>query len=128
MGFSGWMLTNDQRSNVIEQYAPRFATVRASHVTWMLTQNKVIPQNADIVIIGHAANDRIEALLVSVNGQTLREDGQHYHITLSHIEGAASKESGAMIAQTKATPLAPQRLETLPFYSAGTQYRTSELG
>ena len=124
--FSGWMIPDSERARVLQMFAPIFPCVRASHITLTIDHNE-IPQDAEVVIVGHAARDGIEALVVSVDGETVRPDGMIFHITLSTVEGRAAKESNDMLAHGW-QPVVPVPIRTKAFRSHGeSSYITTPL-
>ena len=128
MGYSGFMITDEERARLLATFTPRFDDVRASHITFEILSDKIIPAKAEIEIVGYASNDKIEALIVSVDGSTIRPDNGIFHITLSHQPGVASKESNKMLQNADVQRIPPMPIKTKPFFSRGTQYRTTELG
>lgn len=128
MSYNGWMLPDAERARVLELFPPRFACVKASHVTLAL-DDKVIPTDAPIEIIGYATDDEgVEALVVAVHGEHRRPDGQVYHLTLSVAADRASKESNDVIARNGWTPLeSTVPIRTKAFLFSGGSYVTTPL-
>ncbi len=118
MSYNGWMITDTERARILGMFPPRYPVTKATHVTHQIDDDRVLPCDADIAIVGHAALNGIEALVVSVNGTIFRPDGLIYHITLSVEEGRASKESNDVLAlgfdSVAITPI-----ETCGFFSFG---------
>ena len=80
--FAGYFLTPEARELILKQFPPKFPDIIADHVTTKLG-GKESPAPAKIVVEGYASDDSLEALVVSIDGQIERPDGELYHITLS---------------------------------------------
>lgn len=126
MSYNGWMLPDRERARLLAACPPMYSVVKASHVTYELDEDS-IPQDAEIVVVGHAADDGIEALVVTVNGTTQRPDGLIYHITLSVDTGRASKESNDLLARVPYDAVEPFPIETRAFLCRGDTYITTPL-
>jgi hypothetical protein len=137
MSYNGWMLPDEERARVLAMFPPRFANVKASHVTLSL-DDATIPRDAEVEVVGYACDEGVEALVVTVNGETRRPDGSTYHLTLSVAEGRASKESndvivkngyGALDAREGANYASREdlTLRTRAFMSSGGYYITTAL-
>lgn len=87
MGFSSFILSEEQRAFLLEKFPPRYPRIVAHHVTeWFdCPPSAIMPQNKPVQIIGIADNDHgIQALIATVDSKTNREsDGHPYHITWS---------------------------------------------
>lgn len=126
MSYNGWMVPDSERARIMGMFPPRFAVVKATHITLSL-DTKDIPTDADIEIVGYASDDGVEALVCRVFGTTDRPDGLVYHLTLSVAEDRASKESNDVIAKGW-TPLESSiPIRTRAFMSSGVQYITTPL-
>jgi hypothetical protein len=126
MTYNGWMLPDVERARVLEKFHARFAVVKCSHVTLSL-EDKAIPADADIEIVGYASDDGVEALVCRVSGETRRPDGGTYHLTLSVADGRASRESNDVIAKGWEPFEQPTPIQTKAFVSLGTSYVTTAL-
>jgi hypothetical protein len=99
MSYSGWLIKPADQMRILGMYPPRYSIVRAHHVTRMLGKDLMLPDPASIQVVGIACDGRgIEALLVRVNGLIRCPDGRFFHITLSHEEHRAPKESNDVLA------------------------------
>lgn len=92
-------LDKTMRMRLLEQFPPRYADIKADHVTISLHQPDTMPQAQDISIVGRAdSGDGLEAMVVSVDGDALRADGRPYHITWSlNPEKYRARDSGSLI-------------------------------
>lgn len=116
MPYCGWRLSEDSRETLLRFFPPIFPDVIAHHVT-LETDNRHIPDNAEIEIVGYVRNDTIEAMVVSVNGETTRPDGSVYHITWSidRDRGATPAQAGELAKQGWEYRH-PCCVETTPFF------------
>ena len=89
MSYNGWKLSDTDRDKLLVAFPPRHPDVLAHHVTNNL--KNLIPEPASITVIGYAANEGVECLVVAVNGETARPDGRTYHITWSIDRAAGFK-------------------------------------
>jgi hypothetical protein len=128
MAYNGWMLPDTERARVLERFVPRYEAVKASHVTLSL-DDKVIPRDANVEIVGYATDDKgVEALVCTVDGEYRRPDGLVYHLTLSVAEGRASKESNDVIGRFGWCEFdEPMSLKTRAFLSYEGAYLTTPL-
>ena len=115
-GYEALALTPESRAKLLQRFKPRFLDVIAHHVTYRFG----VPESAKqppgigggptpIEVVGYACDDRIEAVLVKVNGTSKRPDGKLFHITLSldRSKGAKPVMSNDLLAAgyTKVPPL-----------------------
>ena len=100
MSYTGWRLTDSSRTALLERFPARFPDIIAHHIT-LSTKGDTAPEHATIEVVGYAVDESgLEALVVSVNGSTLRRDaGRHYHITWSidRVAGFKPVDSNAVI-------------------------------
>lgn len=118
----GWLLDEDDRAALLERFAPRYSRIFAHHVTlWGHRARAPIPEPAAFAVVGHAdAGEGIEALLVLVNGQLHRPDGNRFHITWS-LDPASEKmpkDSNALIAAHGWDEVDPVGFAATPGYVA----------
>jgi len=99
--YSAYVLSKKSRAKILSTFPPKFPEVRAHHITvkFGLSKEDRIPRQAKIEVVGYAADDSLEAVVVSVNGREHRSDGGIYHITLSHTADRKSSQSNNVIAQ-----------------------------
>jgi hypothetical protein len=84
--YSAYQLDTKQRDFLLKQFPPRYLRVIADHITVCFGGNNVpLPEPAKKVeMIGMADdNNGLQALIVRVDNQLVRADGQIYHITWS---------------------------------------------
>jgi hypothetical protein len=102
----GWLVDEEQRVELLQQFAALYPQVVAHHVT--LTSKTLHPLPAPVIgeIVGVADDGQgVQAMVVSIDGVTDRPGGGTYHITWSLAEGRAAKESNDVIAARGWTPI-----------------------
>jgi hypothetical protein len=103
MPYSAYVLTDESRSRLLQAFPPKFPNVIAHHVTeyFGLPANSQPPKPATVRVFGYACDESLEALVVSVDGDTTRPDGKLYHITLSldRLAGRRPVDSNTLLAQ-----------------------------
>jgi 8-oxo-dGTP pyrophosphatase MutT (NUDIX family)/ribosomal protein S18 acetylase RimI-like enzyme len=115
--YTAYVLTKASRDSLLSKFPPKFPDVIAHHVTLQfgVPQDTAVPEAAKIEVVGYAADDSLEAVVVSVNGETKRPDGSTYHVTLSldRTKGRKPVQSNEVVSKGW-EPVLPFVLETLP--------------
>ena len=116
--YTAYVLTEESRSALLEKYPPKYKQVIAHHVTvqFGVPKSTTTPNVAEVKVVGYAdSKDGIEALVVSVDGELRKEDGNFYHITLS-LDPAKykPKDSNDLIGYGKYTLSLPTYIVTVP--------------
>ena len=95
----GWLVDEEQRVELLQQFPPVYPNIVAHHVTLASgsTDELPPPQIGDIVGIADDGQG-VQALVVRIGGTTDRPGGGTYHITWSLDEGRTAKESNDVIA------------------------------
>jgi hypothetical protein len=102
----GWLVDEEQRVELLQQFPPRYSETVAHHVTLASLSSSDLPEPAIGDIVGIADDDQgVQALVVAIGGTTDRPGGGTYHITWSLGEGRRAKESNDVIAERGWTPL-----------------------
>jgi hypothetical protein len=116
--YSGWALTDPDR--VLAQLAergilPTFGDrVVCDHITYAYPGHDAPPM-AVARVVGVAADDRVQALVVDIDGTLMRPDGRVYHITYSLAPGAVPSESNDLLELGQWTAVPLFRVEVDPF-------------
>src|SRR4051794_7259980 len=98
---TGWKLDRAQRTELLQQFPPRYAGTVADHVTLATdaSADAPLPEETLGEIVGRADDGKgVEAMVVRIGGTTDRPDGSTYHITWSLAEGRKAVESNDVIA------------------------------
>ena len=97
----GWMLDEGERKALLEQYPPRYATAVAHHVTLATdAQHRPLPPTVRAAIVGQTDDDQgVQAMVVTIDGETARPDGSTFHITWSLGPGRRARESNDVLSE-----------------------------
>jgi len=116
MYYTGYLLTQASRNKLLETFPPKYARVICEHITenfGVKDDSSAPEQPQSVLVVGYVdSGDGVEALAVTVNGETERPDGRKYHITLSLAEGRRPVESNDYI--DKAEQVSPQNVLVIP--------------
>ena len=85
-GYQAFEISAESRSRLAAQFAPKFPEFIGHHITYKtgVKSDMPLPEASTFKVVGYACNDEgIEALVVEVDGSTVRKDGRTYHITWS---------------------------------------------
>jgi hypothetical protein len=96
----GWKLDRAQRTELLQQFPPKFSQPVADHVTLRTkaSPHAPLPDETHGEIVGRADDGKgVEAMVVSIAGTTARPDGSTYHITWSLGPGRKAKESNDVL-------------------------------
>ena len=105
---TGWKLSSDERSSLLERFPPKYENVVADHVTLRVsaTPETPLPREVEAEIVGHADDgESLECLVVSIDGTTDRPDGSTYHVTWSLGPGRRARESNDVLCEHGWKPL-----------------------
>jgi len=97
---TGWKLSADERSALLQRFVPRYAKVIADHVTLSVgaTAQTPLPPKPVARIVGRADDETsLECLVVELDGTTDRPDGSTYHITWSLGARRQARESNDVL-------------------------------
>ncbi len=118
MSYSGWLLSEQSKIELLERFVPRFPDVIAHHVT--LNRLRDIPDEVETAeVVGYVTdNTGLETLVVKINGTMVRPDGAFYHITWSLDRAAGYKpvDSKKIIFQEGIEPCEPIPIALEAFY------------
>lgn len=97
----GWKLDRGERDALLERFPPRYAKPVADHVTLKVgAQRDTLPREVRAAIVGRGDDDSgVEAMVVTIDGETARPDGSTYHITWSLDDGRRAKESNDVLKE-----------------------------
>lgn len=95
MAVTGWKLDRVSREFLFDVFPPRWNDLIGEHVTLDANASRrdPPPPEAEAAVIGHADDGAgLEALVVSIDGNSVRPDGGVFHITWS-IDGDIGREA-----------------------------------
>ena len=95
----GWLLAEDDREKLLQQFPPKFEKTVAHHVTLKSeAERDPLPAEVTAEVVGRADDESgVEAMVVAIDGTTGRPDGSTYHITWSLGDGRRARESNDVI-------------------------------
>lgn len=87
-GYSAIPVPEEARADLAERFPPKYPDFIGHHITvaFGITPDKSplpIDYNCAVRVVGYAEEDGLEALVVTVNRATHRQDGKRFHITWS---------------------------------------------
>ncbi|RSU79012.1 hypothetical protein BRX37_03845 [Sphingomonas sp. S-NIH.Pt3_0716] len=103
MSAMGWIIPEDDLQILKTTYPPRHAPLEVPHCTLALgcSRGTRLPPPRKGVIFGKIDNlDGVEALLLTIDGETIRPDGAILHITWSLAPGRKPRDSHEAIRTT----------------------------
>ena len=87
-------LSDDIRDQILNFFPPLHCNVYCWHVTAAYKHCNVVVEDGIAIITGIVNTDRVQVLLLNINGSDFRPDGKPWHLTLSTAEGVPPKEGG----------------------------------
>jgi hypothetical protein len=114
-GISAYILDGEDRTELtLWHFPPRFEKFIGHHVTYQFgsSDKDPLPPGKKFEVVGYAAVDGLEALVVAVDGTIQRPDGGTYHITWTLDPGKYSpKDSNTVIKNNGYTELEDKAIE-----------------
>ena len=97
----GWLLAEDDREKLLQQFPPKFEKTLAHHVTLKSeAERDPLPNDVKAEVVGRTDDESgVEAMVVAIDGTTGRPDGSTYHITWSLGDGRRARESNNVIGE-----------------------------
>lgn len=96
---TGWKLDRAERETLLREHPPVYGEVVADHVT-LEVGGKELPGPVKGEIVGRTDDGKgVEAMVVTIDGTTDRQDGSTYHITWSLGSGRRAKESNDVLKE-----------------------------
>lgn len=87
MAYTGWELPEDERQRLLQLFEPRYPDVIAHHITHrfgVAPEAAVLPPEVTGKVVGIADDgEKVQALVISIDGRISRPDGNTYHCTWS---------------------------------------------
>ncbi|GAB3769547.1 hypothetical protein GCM10028796_34790 [Ramlibacter monticola] len=117
----GWKLDRAEREALLARFPARHPKAIADHVTLRsrVSEQAGLPPSTVGEIVGRSDDGAgVEAMVLRIDGSTVRPDGGTYHITWSLAEGREARESNDVIRQhgwVAVEPPVPVRLDAANF-------------
>jgi hypothetical protein len=97
-GYTCLILNFNDRQRLLELFPPQYSQTIAHHVTMEYgVTGENIPDVWDGFVVGDAYDKGVQALVVQLNGTTVRQDGAVFHITWSLDIGRFPEESKPLL-------------------------------
>ena len=116
--YSAYVLSLKTQSDLLRVFPPRYNKVVAHHVTVEVSNKEPeLPPEAELQVVGRVdSGNGLEALVVAVNGNTQRPDGNTYHITWSidSDSGYIPRDSKMLLAKKRYKPTRPVPFKATP--------------
>ncbi len=117
-GYTAYILSNNSRNKLLKTFPGSFSRLIAHHVTYEynVDNNRTIPEVKTARVVGYAINSKgLEALVVEINGSTVRPDSGAFHITWSLTPGTFKPaDSNALLKESKWNTIQPVSIELTP--------------
>ena len=99
--YTGWLVDPAERDGLLARLPTRYALTVAHHVTLKFGDSAGQPPRDTVgQIVGEADDGKgAQAMVVRIDGDTMRPDGGTFHITWSLAEGREARESNDVIAR-----------------------------
>ena len=117
--YTGYLLTEKTRNELLAQFPPKYENVVAHHITEQfgvaaMTRPPDMPDS--VAVVGYIdSGDGVEGLLVEVDGSTLRHDGSRYHVTWSLSAGRKAFETNKYVNGATPVDAVPMEVEPKTF-------------
>jgi len=97
-GYVAYNLSKGSADAIASLFPFKFNKHICHHVTirFGVDSGEVLPEVSRVFAVGYACDEKIECLVVEVDGQRTRPDGSFYHITLSHSDKAKPVDSNKL--------------------------------
>lgn len=102
-GYTGWELTEQDRTRLLAVFPPRYPDLIAHHITaeFGVKDDHPLPERLGVLVVAEVFDDAlgVQALVCEIAGTTTRRDGKTFHVTwsLDRERGAAAKQSNDVI-------------------------------
>lgn len=99
MAYSAYVIKAESRKLLLKCFPPKFPESIAHHITYCFPDKIEPPQVDSVKVVGYASNQRLECVVVEVNGSLDRPRGGIFHITLSldRNQGAKPVQSNRLL-------------------------------
>jgi hypothetical protein len=98
-GYVCWLIEPESRETLLRIIPSSFPTTVCHHVTiaFDVTDDYPMPQRETGRVVGEIIDKGVQALVVEIQGNTVRPDGERYHITFSLDEGRFPEEARRLV-------------------------------
>lgn len=115
-GYVGWKLPEEERAMLLEIVPPLFQDVIAHHITLRIgvREDFALPTATQAMVVGVVHDDRVQALVVEIDGTTERGDGTRYHITWSIDRSLGAKPADSKKLVSAGFDRLPGPMQNIP--------------
>lgn len=94
-GYICWILDEASRTALLASVPAQFANVIAHHVTYVydVPSDTPLPEPKTGYVVGEIVDNGVQAVVVEIDGDTVRQDGCRYHVTVSLDEGRFAEQA-----------------------------------
>lgn len=120
-GYIAYNLVGKSYDAIVSRFYPKFSKVVAHHITVAFNvsdKEPMPPKPKQVKVIGYACNEKIECLVVEIDGVKTRGDGKLFHITLSHSPDAKPVMSNDLLQSQGYEPCDHFEIEVVPTFNA----------
>lgn len=120
-GYIAYNLNARSRDEIINRFYPKFSKVVVHHITaaFNVSDKEPLPEKPKkVVVVGYACDEKIECVVVEIDGVKTRSDGKLFHITLSHSAEAKPVMSNDLLQRQGFEPCDHFEIEVTPTFNA----------
>ena len=96
---TGWKLDRGEREQLLADHPSRYAEAVADHVTLNAAGGSLPPEVKALIVGRTDDGEGVEAMVVTIDGDTDRPDGSTFHITWSLRTGREAVESNRVLKE-----------------------------
>lgn len=98
-GFTCWLVDAKSRDALLAAVPPEFPQVICHHVTFQynVPETTELPEEKVGYVVGEIIDCGVQAVVVEIDGNTIRPDGERFHITMSLEEGRYAEEAKRLV-------------------------------
>jgi hypothetical protein len=98
-GFVCWVVAEASRAALLASIPTAYAQVVCHHVTIAFDVSPLYPLPEPMIgyVVGEIMDKGVQALVVEIDGVTIRPDGERYHITFSLDDGRFAEEARRLV-------------------------------
>jgi hypothetical protein len=98
-GYICWLLDEAGRQSLLESVPAQFATVVCHHVTlhFDVSSDTALPPPKVGYVVGEIIDKGVQAVVVEIDGNTIRPDGERFHVTVSLDDGRFPEQARHLV-------------------------------
>lgn len=123
MYYVGFELTPNSRLKLMELFPPKYSRVFGHHITTKFgtkSEDDIPDYTEDVQVVAHSdSGDGLEALVVRINGNSRKEDGNLFHITWSLDPEKYKPFDSNKLVSNRRTKINPVPIQVVPMIFKG---------